>query len=245
MKKIYTLIAIVCLTFGANAQGDLQIAFTGIAAGSSQPGGAVDGGFSITNNSSTIPMGDTLWFGMNVDNVPYSFNLTLGGLSYSVLTAPFTGGTTLNFANTINFTSATGNPANVCIVAYGTDRSLIDTNASASSPYPLTTTWDQNFNDNSVCFTYTPFITSIQELNEMTDKVFFANGQLVYDWTNMNEAHEAQITMTSINGQTVLSKNVELNEGRNRMNVNNLATGLYLVTFQVNGEASTAKVYVK
>ncbi len=246
MKKIFTILAIAAVSTSAFAQtDDLSIAFTNISAGGTYQN-SVDMAVDITNEgSTTLNIGDTLVIGLNLDDSPYSFALTANNFSVITLSSALAPGQSLNIPYTFNVTSASGNPIAVCAVVYGIGIASVDTNASPSSPFPMISTWDANFGDNKTCITYDPNVTSIQELNAMADKVFFANNQLVYDWTNINEANEAIVRMTSINGQTVLSETVQLNEGRNRLDVNNLATGLYLVTFQVNGEAATTKIYVK
>jgi hypothetical protein len=240
MKKITTLILAIAFSLMARAQtNDLTIAFINITAGSLQSG-IVNAAFSITNNGSdAIAIGEKLWFGLNVDDINYNFNAMSGAFEYETLTSSLAVGAAKTIY--IQFSAQANIPKNVCVVTYGTNLALI-----SYAQYPLTTTWDANFSDNSTCFTYTPFPVSIEELTEMTEKVFFENNQLVYDWTNINQTNEANIKMTNMAGQTILSETVQLNEGRNRLDVNNnLASGLYLVSFQVNGEVSSTKVYVK
>lgn len=247
MKKIFTILLAILGMGSISAQttsGDLEITFKTLTAGNAYKG-TIDLSVVIKNvGTTTLKKGEDLVYTINLNNTSFSF--ANPPVPNKVSFVPLANDLKpseelLVLIEGFGLSTSNGADLDICVVFYGVGNAkIVD-----GSTKPFGSKWDANFSDNSVCIDYTPDLVSIDELKQMVEKVFFANNQIVFDWTNINEAHEGVVKMINLNGQVVVSEKIGLSEGRNTLDVNNLAKGLYLVSFEVNGEVATTKVFVK
>ena len=251
MKRIFTIITIALISSSAFAQNDLTVTFTNITAGTLQPAGPFDATVTITNNgTATYPFTYVVGYQYLIDNMVNPGVIYNQALS-NFLSSPFAPGDSFTLTRTPDLSSSpvAGTPE-VCVIVYGINTDInamaaLQTITNDGTTYP-TSAWDGNFTDNYVCVTNTVVgTTSVADLNEVTNKLYYANNQIIFDWTNMNEDNSAEISILNLQGQVIESNKINVYKGRNTLNLkNHISKGLYLVSFKMHGNVSTTKILV-
>jgi len=261
MKKIYTLIAVACLSLTANAQYDLKVELDNYTNNQVVTGSVGTSGFStdflntnftITNIGDPIAATDTIVFGLMIGTTIYTVDLTANAVNYITDSIIPTGGT-LEYSPAgvaLGFQGDTvaGTQRTICAYAAvaGADEWL------ANNPFDATYNADTNATDNSSCVTYELNGTVIndqvgldQNLRALVNKTYVANNQLVIENNTIDFNSAAIINVTNVSGQIVATENKVIQRGRNTVQLGNLSTGIYIVTVQVEGNMSATKLMVR
>ncbi len=266
MKKVLLMMIIggaVALTSQtANAQNDLKVEFdtytnNQVLVGPVKTDGAgndaINCDITITNMGDPIAVGDTIIVGYQISGTFFSIGFTPNAYSFITDEVIATGGTVQRSGGDIALVfgteTAAGTQRSICAYATLVDPNLFDL-------ADLTYNGDDNAADNLACVTYeldgyvidenTGFFVGLGvDLKSIANKTFIANNQLVLDNNSADFNTAAIINVISMSGQVVASENMLIERGRNTVDLNNVSTGIYLVSIQVEDEITTAKVMVK
>lgn len=259
MKKIFTILAIAAVSTSAFAQNDLRVEFDnytnnqvvlGSVGTDSLATDPLNTAFTITNDgTAAIPAGDTIVVGFQINGNFTDLNLNTGFVSIITDTIIPPGGFLElgGFGVLLGFlpTAPAGTQSTFCAYA-----SLVNLDLFSSTD--LTYNGDATPGNNIACVTYELNGTVIdlnvglaEELKTITNKTFIANNQLIIENSSVNFNSPATINVISMTGQIVATKNMVIEKGRNTVDLNNLSTGIYVVSFQVEDKLSTTKVMVK
>ena len=240
MKKIYTLLA-VCLSFAATAQNDLVLTLDNYTDGASISDDPILLDFTITNNGGTISSGDTIYWAYTVGTDYYS-TIDLAGpgyVTYTVLSADFNNGDSFGVDGAdipMSWAYDQGglNPT-ICAVVAGV------------GAVSLSSVWDATPTDNKECVDYT--VTSVAGIDVQSDavgKVYITdNNVLKIENANGSFDATANIQIMNISGQTVQATQTQLEGSVADVQLNELSTGIYLATIEINGNVVTKKFAVK
>jgi hypothetical protein len=245
MKKIFTILAIAAVSTSAFAQThDLSIVFDNYATGSTNAISTFNADMTITNEgSTTLAIGDTIGVGAKIDGNFYSLAGTPNAYSQVTLSAALAPAGTLPLAvGSLTLTFPQGvTTANVCAVAFSQDRSSIPFDAFTATSYAAV---DVNPSDNESCSTFNKPVGVQESLNKLSEKMYVANGELIFENSDYNFEEAAQVSVMDISGRTIVSTSIELND-RNTISLAGQTTGIYFVQLTVGDKVSTAKVFVK
>ena len=248
MKKIFTILAIVAVSTSAFAQThDLSVAFADYATGSTITTTSATSWDVVITNEATSPADsirttDTLAVYITLDGQFYRAGGNVFAFTFWDRNIPAGGSETYTFGGT---TAGSNRNVPVCATA------IVIPTATTPIPTPLTgtsglTAYDRNPSDNQACVTWV--VTGVglaEELKTIANETFIANNQLVIENNSVDFNSSAIINVINISGQVVATENMVIQRGRNTVELDNLSTGLYVVSFQVENKISTTKVMVK
>lgn len=237
MKKIYTLIACLAITFGATAQFDLSATFVAYAEGSTVDDDPMNGQITIVNEGAPILAGDTLTFGLFIDDGPYGLDLTAGVYNFFVLEEPMATGDEMTFGTDMLAWAALGISVECCATVYGVGEAAVTDHAGDSNP-----------DDNRSCITYNlPEVddSGIEDFELTLSNVYVAAGQLMIVNDGFNSDEIANLNIVNMGGQVVQTENFTLTQGTNAVEIDNLSTGIYIVAIEVEGAVITRKISIQ
>jgi hypothetical protein len=237
MKKIYTLAALAVFSLTAGAQTDMSSEFTAYTGGSTIDDSPMDGTISIVNVGADIAMGDTIYFSYIIDGDIYSLNLDAGFVNYYVTEEVFATGDELLFGNPALAWAELGITVELCSAVYGIGFASVD----------VTFPTDSDATDNSECISYELPVdaSGVEELGLEVGNVFVAAGQLMIVNNGIGSGAQANINIVNMNGQVAQNETITLVAGTSTMEVSSLATGIYVVSIQVNGAVINRKISIQ
>ena len=236
MKTIYSFIAIAVFSTTVFAQTDLASQFTAYTAGSTIDDDPMDGTISITNVGIDIPIGDTIYFSYIIDGEFYNLNLDFDYVNYYVTEEVFATGDELLFGNPTLAWASLDITVELCSAVYGVGIASIDLMFSS----------DTNASDNSECMNYKlPKYIGVEELGLELGNVYVAAGQLMIVNNGIGSDAQANINIVHMNGQVAQNETITLAAGTSTMEVSSLATGIYVVSIQVNGAVINRKISIQ
>ena len=237
--------AITAFSLGAVAQVDLSVQFVTIDPDELIEISPVDASFVITNEGPDLLPGDTIFFSYLVNDVIYSTTLTLDYINYYVVEIDGlpTGGEVIVGNEELDWLAsdvdwiALGPEIEFCCAAYGVGYAAVDIT------FPL----DDNPADNNGCFLFVapgePASITNEEL-EISD-VYINAGQLMIVNNGIGSGAQANINIVHMNGQVAQNETITLVAGTSTMEVSSLATGIYVVSIQVNGAVINRKISIQ
>ncbi len=238
MKKIYSFIAIAVFSISVFAQTDLASQFTAYIAGSTIDDSPMDGTISITNVGIDIPIGDTIYFSYIIDGEVYDLNLDADFVNYYVTEEVFAIGDELLFGNPTLTWAELDITVELCSAVYGVGIASVDLMFSS----------DTNASDNSECMNYKLPRSEwygVEELGLEEGNVYVAAGQLMILNNGIGSGAQANVNIVNMNGQVAQNETITLAAGTSTMEVSSLATGVYVVSIQVNGVVINRKISIQ
>ena len=242
MKTIYSFIAITAFSLGAVAQVDLSANFIAFEEGAEISEDVFDGSISIMNNGTNIPLGDSIYFSYIVDGDIYTIDFENTYSNYYILEEEFVVGTELTFGfvdlTAVNLAEAfSGMNVTFCVAVYGIGPSSVDLTFSSDS-YP---------DDNLECvFLEVPvYGIGVEELALEIGDVYITAGQLMIVNNGIGSGAQANINIVNMSGQLAQNETITLAAGTSTMEVSSLATGIYVVSIQVNGAVINRKISIQ
>lgn len=231
--------AAALVAFGANAQYDLSASWVAYSAGESVSDNPMNGTFTITNEGAAdIAIGDTVCYGIIVDDGPYGVDLTGGVYNFIVLEEPFVAGTSLTVGLVELAWAELGITVNACATAYGVGTASVMDHVGDSNP-----------DDNRECISYmlpeAPDDSGIEDFETALANVYVANGSLMIVNSGVTVNEQANLNIVSVNGQLVQTSNFVLTQGTSTVDVSSLSTGIYIVSIEVNGAVISKKVSIQ
>ena len=237
MKKIYTLAALAVFSLTVGAQTDMSSEFAAYTGGATVDDSPMDGTIAIVNVGSDIAMGDTIYFSYIIDGDIYSLNLDAGFVNYYVTEEVFATGDELLFGNPALAWAELGITVDLCSAVYGVGFASVD----------VTFATDSDASDNSECISYELPVdaSGVEELGLEVGNVFVAAGQLMIVNNGIGSGAQANINIVNMNGQVAQNETITLVAGTSTMEVSSLATGIYVVSIQVNGAVINRKISIQ
>ncbi len=231
MKKLLLSSLLGLFAIAAVAQPDISVTLDKpIANASLQAGVAFDWEITVKNESSTaITVNDS------IINIPLFNGQPIptagGGIVGWIENAAIAAGATATFTHSLTLTGGTSGTINICGFAIMEDDSDSTNNMSCHD-----ITWDAT-------------IIGIGELHEavIENNSYVSNGVFRVALENVFNHDAANISIVNINGQVVLTENMDINTGiiEGDIDVTSLATGIYIVKFaSPKGVISTQKVMI-
>jgi hypothetical protein len=245
MKKIYSFMAMTAFSLGAVAQVDLSVQFVTIDPGEVIEISPVDASFVITNEGADIPAGDTIFISYLINDLIHSMDLSTDFLNYYVIDFEgFPTGAEIIISNEeLDWLEADvdwlafGPEIEFCCAAYGVGYAAVDIT------FPL----DDNPEDNNGCFVFAlpeePSSITSEELE--LGNVYIAAGQLMIVNNGIGAGAQANINIVNMNGQVAQNETITLAAGTSTVEVSSLATGIYVVSIQVNGAVINRKISIQ
>jgi len=253
MKRIYILLmAFTCLSLTINAQ-DLRVELLNHTPNQVIMGPVGADGFAtipvspdlrIINDGPTLISTDTIVLGLLLNNNLFSLALTQGGFNF--IDTTLASGDTLTFnvgGLFLGFPQGAAQGTQSVLCAYA---SLVG--ADSFNPADTTFNGDLTPGNNIACVTYEldGTVVGIEEnLEKISGKTYIANNQLIIENNDVDFNTPAIINVINIAGQVIHSENMVIQRGRNTIGLNNLNTGIYIVSIQVEGQLTTKKVFVR
>ncbi len=243
MKKIYTLLAVMAFAFSASAQleYDLSVSFEAHTEGASVSGSPMNGVIIVKNEGPVIPAGDSLFFNYKIDGGDYDLALNAGFVNFSVLEEDFATGAEMPFGNAELAWAELGITVELCANVYGVGQAsfLVENYLG-----------DTDTTNNILCIDYTlpdaPIDdASIEDLSLELSNVYVAAGQLMIVNEGANDDVQANLNIVNMNGQTVQTENFALVTGTSIVELNNLSSGIYIVSIEVEGDFITRKISIQ
>ncbi|MBA3829460.1 MAG: T9SS type A sorting domain-containing protein [Taibaiella sp.] len=242
MKKLFTLIAFIAISFGANAQRIVDLGTTMV---NPTTGTAIDSSVAFATNIVITNHGpaqfkatDTLFYYYTVGGHALQLGATaadtIGG--YTNLKVLNTNDTLqLNYNFGIRFHVTATSTSSYCFVIYSVQ------NRSADSAK------DNNANNNAGCATLTFKTTGISTLSfESSDVTLYPNpaqSKVNFDIT-LAQGNTVNIKVMDMIGRTVVSQNEgRLDAGKHTINMNtaSLPNGVYIYQVLVGEETKTGR----
>jgi hypothetical protein len=243
MKKIFTLIALLGLAFGANAQRSIDISATLTSPPSTShidSSTVLNFDFYLTNTSSTpTDANDSLVFAITLAGRALSFDGNAADTLYYVKKVMNNGDTVQVKFDNLKFTNypftSSGNTS-ICVVFAGIlnrSNAVADNNTANNTSCNTIPVWGLNV----------PKVTNVGTLSVYPNP---AQSNLNMD-VNLNEGGNVTVNIVDVTGRIVLSENKGLlNAGEHKLNINtgNLDNGVYIYQLMVNGEMTTGRFSV-
>ncbi len=230
--------AITAFSLTAVAQVDLSAKFVTYEPGDIIDVSPMDGRFIITNGGADLVLGDSIFFAYLVDGVPQTLTLTTDYQDYyhvDVDGIP-TGGEIILGSETLDWT-ALGFDVEFCCIVYGLGAASVDL------AFPL----DDDPSDNNSCIVFVESEEPASLKNEdlSIGDVYIDAGQLMIVNNGIGSDAQADVNIINMNGQVAQNESIALTSGTSMMEVSSLATGVYVVSIQVNGAVINRKISIQ
>ena len=242
MKTLFTIFAILGLTFSSMAQVDLGVQYANYSNNQIFANDTIKTEFIITNFGSTMyHTGDTLYVNAEINGMLFSLDLMSTNATPIVLTGMLHNGDTMHYdpgyllgSATLAYLGMIGAPAStldVCIIVWGKGLSSVSPSYGG----------DVNIPNNRTCVTHDPaFVTGIDNSKEISGVVVYPNPAINSINFEFLQNNIDKITIYDITGKIV--KNVTVTKSLETIDIVGLGNGLYF--YQVissNGVVSSGK----
>ena len=235
MKKIYLLLMAVALGTAVNAQEDLIISLDNYTDGQATSADPLDLSFGMRNNSGfTIPMGDTVYFAIQIGAQVYTVdNLTPGFVTGTILGADWLDGTDLSVTAAVMSmswieTQLGAKTGDVCAVIVGVGSASL---SSVTDVAPL---------DNVNCVDYTSFL-AVDDLDLSQISAYPNPATNVINF-NLGTNNVDQIQIIDISGRVI--ENISVNSSIESLDVSAYGNGVYFFQILKSDEVLTTEKFV-
>lgn len=247
MKKIYTLIAALSIFGAVNAQNDFAVNLLSHTAGDSDDADPLTFQFEVENvGSTTIPAGDTLWVSLGLDGSIYSLAIEAGYVSGFIIEEDFAPTDVLGpFEAGIDWLPGpAGTTVEVCAVVFGFGAASFSGAGPSLEEFVV---GDDNPSNNVSCITAElPIDYTGIETNELgLTNIYYAAGEIIFVSEGSEAGKQVNMSVVSINGQSVQNETFVMSQGMNAVAVNTIAPGIYIVAIEIEGVLVTRKISVQ
>ena len=238
MKKTYTLIALLICSFAAAGQFNLSCKFLTYVEGGLVYDHPIDGRIVVTNEGPDIASGDTLVVAFIVSGTPNSLELEEGSYTIYETEEVFVSGTSLTIGSAELEWPTIGGEIELCAAAFG-----------VGLPSVPDFTGDTDSTDNTSCITYViPDLMSNDDIgasNLKLSTIYTTTSELIIVTEGENSSPSANLSIINLNGQVVQAENIGLTAGTSIIALNNLITGIYIVTIRTQEAVITRKISIQ
>jgi hypothetical protein len=235
MKKTHALVVFLIASFSAVGQFNLSCEFLTYAEGGIVADHPMDGRIVVTNEGPDIASGDTIVVGYIVSGTPNSLELEEGSYTIYETEEVFVSGTSVTIGSAELEWPAIGGEVELCAAAFG-----------VGLPSVPDFTGDTDSTDNTSCITYViPDLMGNNEIrnsNLNLSRIYTTPSQLIIVNDGLSSSLSASLSIFNMNGQVIQTENIVLSSGITMIELNNLKTGIYMVTINTQEGLITRKI---
>ena len=244
MKFKKTIVLQLCFftSFIGVGQNDFSVRWSAHTTGETVEENPFNGSIAIKNEGETaILANDTIWYGYWIDDLPFDLGLNPDLVSGRVLEGDFMPGDELLIANNFEWPAfGSGETLEVCAVVYGIGI------ASFEDEYFL---GDDSTDNNTDClFAVMPiYELSLEDQNATDSPVltcYLNSEELIIFQNSTSSSHQATLFISSLGGEVVDKRQLDLFQGQNSSTLPNLAQGIYVLSIYLDQEIYTFKIFI-
>ncbi len=244
MKFKKTIVLQLCLftSLLGVGQNDFSIRWIAHSTGETVEENPFNGSIAIKNEGeTTILANDTLWYGYWIDGLPFDLGFNPDLVSGRVFESDFMPGDELLIANNFAWPPfGSGETIEICAAVYGIGIT------SFEEEYFL---GDDSTENNTDCLLAVMPIYELSIEDQLTtDSPLFncyLNAQELIIFQNSTScSYQATLFISSLGGEVVDKRQLNLFQGQNRYSLPSLAQGIYVLSICIEQEIYTFKIFI-
>lgn len=223
-------------------QNDFSIHWSAHTTGDTVEENPFNGSITLKNEGeTTILANDTIWYGYWIDGLPFDLGLNPDLVSGRVLDSDFIPGDELLIANNFEWPPfGSGATIEICAVVYGIGI------ASFEEAYFL---GDDSTENNTDCLLAVMPIYELSIEDQLTTdspllNCYLSGEELIIFQNSTSWSYQATLFISSLGGEVVDKRQLNLFHGQNRYSLPNLAQGIYVLSICIEQEIYTFKIFL-